>query len=174
MPDVPSIGELPMNPARYEFSLFADYFQFYLQDDSPGVGTENPWTEQATNDMLAVAHGYVIVGTARNMTVPVALEVYDSDPGYIPEEWDHVTECSMEVRSGKIVVAGCTDYFPDATRIQVGPGPYAIRVLYGDLDKLSWSGLEGEDHYLVMMWPGRPTPPRVVKRRPPSSKGRGP
>jgi hypothetical protein len=73
-------------------------------------------------------------------------------------------ECSIEIPSGKIVVAGCTDYFPDAARIPVKPGNYRARIYYGDLNSLSEDGLDGGDHYKIVLWPSDDMVVRVIKR----------
>jgi hypothetical protein len=138
---------------RYEFDLFADYFQFFLQDEEAEGDLSCSWTDEAIESGAALAPGTIGVGTARNMTVPVTIEVCDSAPDESFNEWDKVYECSIDVPSGKIVVAGCTDYWPDAARIEVAPGPYRARVYQGALDKLSENGLEGDDHYKVVLWP---------------------
>ena len=54
-----------------KLEFFADYFQFYLQDDDPAFGNlAEAWTEDATQRLrIAVAPGIVGVGTARNDTV---------------------------------------------------------------------------------------------------------
>ena len=155
---------------RHQFDVFADYFQFYLQDDDTPLGDlSEAWTPEAVDRLLAVAAGAVGVGTVRNTDVPVTIEVHDGEPGAEPQSWDHVTECDLEVKSGRIVVAGCTDYFPDAARISVPAGLYRVRACYGGLDSLSDDGLDGSDHYRVQIWP-TPSPGgvRVVKRRCPS------
>jgi hypothetical protein len=138
---------------RHDFELFADYFQFYLQDDLEGIGDlSDAWTQEALDRLLAVAIGTVGVGTVRNMTVPVAVELHRSEPESDIQSWDHVTECDVELRSGRLVVAGCTDYFPGAARIPVPPGLYRVRTSYGDLNSLSSDGLDGQDHYRVQLW----------------------
>jgi hypothetical protein len=149
----------------YKYELFADYFQFHLLDESSDASLADSWTEVATSRMLAVAPGAVCVGTARNMTVPVCVEVFETEPDLDVASWDHVTECSLDVPSGRIVVAGCTDYFPDAARIPVPPGTYRVRVSYGSLDKLSDDGLEGDDHYRVQLWKAAFIFPRIHKQR---------
>jgi hypothetical protein len=60
------------------------------------------------------------------------------------------------VTSGRLVVAGCTDYFPDAARIDVPPGSYRARIYSGNLNSLSDDGLDGDDHYRVALWNARP------------------
>jgi hypothetical protein len=146
-------------------NLFADYFQFYPQDESAEGDLSDSWTDEATDRLLAVAPGTVGVGTVRNMEVPVRVDVLEGEPPLDAEEWDHMTECSIQIDSGRLVVAGCTDYFPEATRIPLAPGTYAVRVSYGGLASLSADGLDGDDHYRVQLWPGGATAARVLKQR---------
>jgi len=155
-----------MATQRHHFDLFADYHQFYLQDETVDGNLGDSWTPEATNRLLAISDGTIGIGTVRDMTVPVDIEVLDAQPTDSFDAWDQVNECSIDVKSGRIVVAGCTDYFPDAARIQITPGIYRARIYYCKLDALSEDGLEGEDHYRVVLWPGDPTPPVVLKARP--------
>jgi hypothetical protein len=150
---------------KFQYNLFADYFQFYLQDEAADENLGDSWTDEAVERFLAIAPCVVGVGTVRNMDVPVALEVLEEEPTPDFEQWDHVTECSLQVPTGRIVVAGCTDYFPDAARVEVSPGTYLVRVSYGSLDTLSEDGLDGDDHYRVQLWPGEEISPRILKRR---------
>src|SRR5262245_31348180 len=139
----------------YTYELFADYYQFYLQDEKAEGDLSDSWTKEATDNLLALAPGTIGVGTARNMDVPVTVQILDAAPtdkNFF--EWDQVNECSIEAPSGSIVIAGCTDYFPDAARIPVEPGTYRARIYYGKLDALSEDGLEGNDHYKIVLWPG--------------------
>src|SRR5579864_5435153 len=98
-----------MLKSKYTFELFADYFQFYLQDDLTG-DLPQIWTPEACDRLLAIGPGTIMVGTARNMTVPVTIEHHDEPPDREFDEWDQINECSIEVASGTIVIAGCTDY----------------------------------------------------------------
>jgi hypothetical protein len=60
------------------------------------------------------------------MTVPVEVEVLDRPPGGEDlRAWDQVHECAIDLPSGRLFVAGCTDSVPDAARIEgsrAGPG----------------------------------------------------
>jgi hypothetical protein len=134
-------------------NLFADYYQFYLQDELADADPPDDWSEQLTTQMIATAPGIVGIGTARNMTVPVRVEFFNTQPDEQCMGWDHVAEASLYVPSGRIVIAGCTDYFPEARRFSVSPGSYRIRVCYGGLDTLREDGLDGDDHYRVLLWP---------------------
>lgn len=149
----------------HRLELFADYHQFYLQDETAEGNLSDAWDEAATRRMLAVSAGVVGIGTARNTNVPVTLEFLESEPPGDFANFDHVVEGSLVVATGPLVVAGCTDYFPDALRFDVEPGTFRVRLSASGLDSLSADGLDGEDHYLVQLWPGDPIEPTVLKQR---------
>lgn len=154
----------------FQLSLFADYFQFYIQDESVPGDLSDAWTTEATDRLLAVVPGTIGIGTVRNTDVPVTVEIHSDLPPDDQRHWDHVVEASLDVPSGRIVVAGCTDYFPDAKRIEVTPGCYCARVSYGSLGSLSEDGLSGDDHYRVQLWPGRLTDTKIIKQRHPNQQ----
>lgn len=146
--------------------LFADYFQFHLMDAKAELRIdEDLWTPEAVARLLTTSPGVVLVGTVRNVEVPVEIRVQAAEPDARLDGWDHVVHCSLEVPSGQIVVAGSSDYGSDGERIQVDPGTYRVQVCYGSLDSLSEDGLKGEDHYRVTLWPGTETRTRVLKQR---------
>jgi hypothetical protein len=149
----------------FNLSLFADYFQFYIQDEAATGDLSQAWNEEATDRLLALAPGTVGIGTVRNMDVPVTVDILEQEPDDDASEWDRVVEASLEVTSGRIVIAGCTDYFPDAMRIGVPPGTYRVRVSYGALDTLSEDGLSGDDRYRLQLWPATSTAVRILKQR---------
>jgi len=99
------------------------------------------------------------------MKVPVVVEIADQAPDDDVAQWDQVNECSIDVPSGRLVVVGCTDYFPDAARIDLPPGSYRARIYYGSLGVLNPNGLEGDDHYRVVLWNAPPSSVRVLKER---------
>lgn len=151
---------------KEQFELFADYFQFYLQDEQSQGNLSNSWTKKAVSDMLAVAPGVIGVGTVRNMNVPVELEVLYFQPDDNIDEWNYVTEASLDVPSGRIIIAGCTDYLPDAARVTVNPGTYRVRIYYGALDSVDEFRLDGDDHYRVVLWlDANKIEPKIFKMR---------
>ena len=111
---------------------------------------------------LVVAPGVIAVGTERNFTVPVTLEVHDSQPNDDFSDWDKVNECSIEILSGTVVILGCTDYFPEAARVQVKPHCYRARIYYGGLDTVVDFN-KGDDHYKVVLWPASYSEPKILK-----------
>ena len=148
--------------------LFADYFQFYLQDDDVKFGDmSDAWTEDAVQRLrIALVPHAIGVGTARNHTVPVDIEVLGDEPSINTEAWEHVVEADLAVQTGRIVVAGCTDSFPDAVRINVAPGLHRVRVLYGDRQP-STDSLGDLLRYRVELWTVlSPSPTCVLKQGP--------
>ncbi len=162
-----SMPEQAANPhLPYTFNLFADYYQLYLQDEQDTSEQPDDWGDQLVTRMIAVAPGIIGIGTARNKTVPVSIDLFNVRPDDDLSAWDHVAEASLEVPSGQIVVAGCSDYFPDATRISVTPGEYRVRIYYGGLGSISEDGLDGKDHYRVVIWPEENKPLEILKKWP--------
>ncbi|MDP2083484.1 MAG: hypothetical protein U0934_02790 [Pseudotabrizicola sp.] len=146
------------------FKLFADYFQFYLQDEgSKGIKGES-WTPEAHQRRLALERCAFAVMTARNMDVPVIVRLYQDQPEIDLAAWDHIVEFSIDVPSGRLVVAGCTDSFPQAERIELEKGSYRVRVCQAGLDEISDDGLDGKDHYLVQTWRGTFMQVNIIKQ----------
>jgi len=136
---------------KQEFQIFANYHQFYLEDENSPRNTRDIWNEKTVGQMLAVEKGLVAVGTARNLTVPVTIEIHDSEPDLELENYSRANECSLNVTVDKIIISGCTDYLPNAKRIKIESGFYRVRVLYGNLKSVieEW---EGEDFYVLQLW----------------------
>jgi len=137
----------------HTFEIFADYFQFYLEDEGAQPDTSGIWDKEHVNRMLATYSGLIAVGTARNMKVPVKVIIDELRPSIDAEKWDKINECSIIIKSDKMVVIGCTDYYPDAARITITPGIYRVVICYGGLNTLSEDGLDGNDHYEITLWP---------------------
>ncbi|HSS49401.1 MAG TPA: hypothetical protein VLX28_10675 [Thermoanaerobaculia bacterium] len=150
---------------EYHYELFADHHQFSLEDEGAKGDLSTSWTPEAVAKLLALAPGVIGVGTVRAMTVPVTVEVRAAEPAVEGSDWDQVNEASLEVKSGRIVVLGGTDYLPGAARIPVSPGWYRARLYYGGLNTLSADGLKGKDHYKVVLWPAPAAAPRTLKQR---------
>ena len=149
----------------HNLNLFADYFQFYLQDESSDGDLSGAWDAAAVQRMFAVSSGVVGIGTARNMSVPIRLEFLDSEPAQDLANFDHVVEGSLHISDGPLVVAGCTDYFPDAARFNLEPGTYRVRLSASGISSLSEDGLVGQDLYRLQLWQAPYIEPIVHKQR---------
>lgn len=147
------------------FRIFADYFQFYVADAAYQTYTGEIWDRATTERMLALGPDLIAVATARNMDVPVELQVLQSAPDSDIDLWEQVIDCGLQVASGAIIVFGCTEDPEIAERIAIPPGDYAARVSYAGLKTLSDDGLDGDDRYRVQLWPGAISPAAVVRAR---------
>lgn len=137
----------------FQGSLFADYFQIYLRDEAHPHLPSN-YTDDAIARRLMAGRHAVILHTARNMTVPVRVEWHDRRPVFDPGPYQHVVEAGFDCPSGRLVLAGLTDAAAAAPRLAVKAGPLGLRASLSGLDTLSADGLDGEDRYLMQLWPG--------------------
>jgi hypothetical protein len=72
------------------------------------------WNQETLDRLLALGPGIITIGTARNMTVPVTIKLFDKEPDMLSElgTIGQINECDLETSSDTLVVAGCTDYLP--------------------------------------------------------------
>jgi hypothetical protein len=145
----------------HEYTVFADYFQFYIQDDDMTLGLDgSEWTPDAMYARVAISSGVIGVGTARNLDVPVVVRIHDAAPP-IDAGASHIVEANLATAAGRLVVAGCTDYFHDAARIQLTPGRYRARVTYS-LRAVDDDGFGDHYAYTIEIWPTPVQSPRQV------------
>ncbi len=135
----------------YSLEVFADYRQILLHDEKDDGDHSELWDDEVSKQMVVVSDGAVTMSTARDMDVPVEIVITDSEPSYIAGEWDHIVKCGLKLSSGNLVVRGVSDYLPNAKKIAVAPGQYTVWLLYGGLNTIDDDGLEGEDHYKVVL-----------------------
>ena len=144
------------------YEIFADYFQIVLEDAGlKAVERDFRFSQQSLADRVWTDVGMVILFTARNMTVPVDFDVLEQPPTDSLTEWDHVAEASIEITSGQVELYGVGAY--QGNLIPIASGVYRVRMYHGSLGSLSGDGLEGEDHYRIVLWRDTPIQPRVLK-----------
>lgn len=151
---------------RYQYQVFADYFQFYVEDENPEDRTEHIWDDEKNIELgLAIGKGIIAVGTERNFTVPFTLEIHDSAPANDDFSiWSRINECSINLPSGTLVIFGCTDYRPDAARVKISPQCYRARIYYGALDSVTKLN-KGDDHYKMILWAAPFAEIKILKER---------
>lgn len=148
----------------HKFELFADYFQVYVMDDEADDDTSEIWTDKAFDLKLALAENTVAVGTFRNVDVSFEVEIHDSEPVVNLDEWDHVSKGYFNIKSGKCAVFGCTDYLPDAARIEMPNGTYSVLSLAKGLDSITTEWDDADDYYKILLWPSPNTEYENIKR----------
>src|SRR5215216_2363542 len=136
-------------PFKRHYEIFVDYHQFYLMDAEEEPFAPEDWTNEDVQRRIKAEKHIIVIQPERNMTVPVDLEIVDSAPDEDFENWDHIAEASLDLPSGKLQIEECCGETKDI--LVLPSGLYKIRAFYGDLNKLSFDGLEGEDHYKIVM-----------------------
>jgi hypothetical protein len=150
-------------PTVCPFTVFADYFQFIVQDENAEDDFAAIWTDEALVAQTAFGMSAVCAGTLRNVEVPVEIVVAEADPRISLEVVDHAVEGSIEVPSGRLVVMGCTDYFADATRLEVQPGTYQVLAVMTGIESIKTEWEPANDKYIVYLWPGPARPSKLLK-----------
>lgn len=163
------------SPNHYDYEVFADYHQIALEDCAGGMPRGDGTAQRAEEIADAVAllldppafarhlgvyPGVLCILTARNMDVPLTVEVYDAAPQDDLTAWDHVVEASLAVPSGCIMVSSSINEYPP--EIRLAAGVYRARVYFGGVYTISNDGLDGSDHYRVVLWPGASAEPIVL------------
>lgn len=141
------------------FEVFADYHQFYLWDRDVEPMAPVDYDDVDVQRRLKVGPNVVIVQPLRNTTVPVTLEIHEAEPEFDPHKWDHIVEGSLQLPTGNLQVHECTG--GPVADVSLAPGSYRVRAFFGGL--CSVDGLDGDDHYKVVVWPSIESDVRVIK-----------
>jgi len=150
-----------------KLKLLADYRQIHLLDGAGKGDLTEAWTAQATDDRVASAKTIIGIGAERDEQVLVTAIPLAAAPGDDADKFDHVTEASLAVASGQLVIMGCTDYLPDAKRLALKPGSYRVRSSHTGLAK-------GPEKIRLQIWPAAKSQPTVVKRWAPAPVAKKP
>lgn len=153
-----------------EIRLYASHCQFYVQDRVPPgpIDETTFWTTEASNNRLAIGDGELAIGTGSYDFVRVRVEIHVSEPPVDLGQWDHVTECGLEVKTNLIFIIGCLS--TSGLFFEVKPRHYRVRACHANLAQSekevpsNWTGEFG-DWYLLQFWPSVPLKPQVLKRR---------
>jgi hypothetical protein len=160
--------ELQLRPGEeVTVEPFCDYHQAICADEFDTKGSADARDEQSSNDGLALWDDGFAVGTARGWaTIPLTFALYDDRPELNLDDWDHVVEGGVRLRSGRLVVEGPADLHDDAPRIILPPGDYSLLVLVSNLRSVDRESraMMGDDRYRVVLWPGPVLSRRVLRR----------
>ncbi len=155
-----------MTQQTYDFSIFAEHFQFYVQDKNTEEDLSIYWDEDSRQALVSFLNEIVGIATVRSMEVPVSLKILEDEPKQEHlDDWDHVVQGSVSIPSGKLLITGPVSGDDEALNIDVVPGTYGLRAYYGSLDEVDSEGFEGDDFYQISMWKtDEPPAPEVLKR----------
>ena len=132
-------------------------------DEGSATDFSTVWTEEAFSRMLAIGPGAICPGTLRNVEVPVQIVFTDQAPSLSLNQVDHAAEASLSISSGKLVVTSCTDYGPDAPRIEVPPGHYRALFVATGISSITTEWDPADDKYTLFLWPGSEREAKLIK-----------
>jgi hypothetical protein len=147
----------------FDGEVFADSYQFYLADPDAMADPPMQDFDAALSDRMLCCDGMLLVTTAREMTVPLRVELHDGEPAVDLDAADHVARGGLRTE-GEIVIAGGTEAPDAAARARVPAGDLRAMVVFTGLGSVSEDGVDGEDRYVVHLWPGAGTEVSVLKR----------
>ncbi|MBX9689399.1 MAG: hypothetical protein K2X27_22000 [Candidatus Obscuribacterales bacterium] len=154
----------------HSIMVFAENFQFQLQDQIEDCDYPEDWNDSLLSQLYVGGRGIVGIGTVRDLDIELTLEVYaapmdEKDMNEDPEvgEFDHVVQCNIEVPSGKLLVTGSTTEYDDTYKLEIPAGQYGMRIFWSGLDTLDELGFEGDDKYLIQLYPETPFEERIIK-----------
>lgn len=138
----------------FEGTMLANHHQFFLADAKRWIEGPVEVQEEAMKERVVWKDDVLTVLPVRNMAVPVAVELHDEAPVLDLSVADHVVEAGLR-SSGRIIIAGYTDYQPAATRLSVPAGHLKARVVFTGLGTVNRRDRVNQDLYTVHLWPGR-------------------
>lgn len=144
----------------HNLHIFADNFQFQLQDQIEDCDYPEYWNDALLTQLFVSGNRIVGIGTVRDLDINVTLEIYAEpmDEKEIDEEpdlsnCDHAAQTNIELPSGKLLITGCTTDYEETIKIDLPARNYRLRIFWEQLDTIDELGFEGEDHYLIQLWP---------------------
>jgi len=151
---------------EYKLDFDTQYNQFYVCDKSSLKATDSLafWTADSHEDRLALGDGIVGVGTQSYGHISGKLVVLTGESDIVHfDKYDHVVEGALELTSGVLQILDCPDS-EIMLEINTSPGLYRIRVYSSGLRTTSRDDDEGDDQYLIEIWPSKLTNRKVLKR----------
>lgn len=128
------------------FEVLADYNQFFLLDAEVQPPYPEGITEADIANRFKVAPNLLAIYTSGSSYVSLTIKQLPSAPPIESELWEHVVELPLELPSGRLAVAGCTDYLPECPEVKIAPGSYSVRI-HG-----RGFGEDGKEEYLAILW----------------------
>jgi hypothetical protein len=146
-------------------SVGIDHGQFIACDPDAPLDIDS-YDESASRAGLAMwgRKGGITVFSASHWTsTEVTVRLLRKRPIIAGNEWDHVVEGGLIIRSGRLHLYGPDDTGTNEASISLPSGSYSLIVCGRGFDSTNEYGDEGSDSYTLVLWPGPPLDRRVRK-----------
>jgi len=152
----------------HRFNIFADYFQFIVEDADSKDDFGTLWNDAAVAMMVAAGETGLSLGTLRNVDVAIDLHIVNGPPAIQLEHVDHAVEGAFTSPTGKLAVMACTEFLPDAPQLQIQPGTYRFIYVVSGAQTIQTEWDPADDLYSLYIWPAQRREPRLLKQWTPS------
>jgi hypothetical protein len=157
MPDISSV--------RFDY----DYWSLFLYD--AGLDLKDPANDHvaaidASSAGVGRAGGLVNLGAPAqwHFGAPLTLELWSDAPGLDVDDWDHVVEFDLDVRSGRLALAASGSGPGDETVVSVPAADYRARWSgqgFEDAEEAAYGDEPRPDSYRLQLWPRTTSSPDV-------------
>lgn len=159
-----------------EGSVAPDYFQFYVKTPTAEWASDRVTEAGYEAHLEATSRGFIYVGTLKRfLGMPVRLEVHDSEPRDLSDDWAHVAEVSFEGH-GRLEVQNWGGDL--AFAILTPDGSLRLRAGWAGLERELSDGLRedstSDERIVLQIWPAPVDVRRVLRwwpeweRKPPT------
>ena len=146
-------------------SVGIDHGQFIACDCDAALDIDS-YGEAAFREGLALwgGNGGITVFAASDWTdTEVTVRLLPGRPAIAEDDWDHVGEGGLVIRSGRLHVYGPEDTRTNEASIGLPSDSYSLIVCGRGFNTTNEYGDEGSDSYMLVLWPGPPLDRRVLK-----------
>jgi hypothetical protein len=156
----------------YKFDFNNSYNQFYIADKNyvGDTGSDKFWTEEAYEDRIAITDDLLGIGTESYGHIKGEVNLFENAPSETDFTiFDHIAEAGLEIQSGLLQFIDCPNSMI-VLEFDIQPGTYRIRVCSANLSSADIDEEEGNDYYIIEIWPDTNVSKNILKRYTPPWK----
>lgn len=152
---------------KYKFDVYTQYRTIYLTSDNTEEASKPEvlaMSKDEDNGRLIAVKNTLIVTTGSYGHIRGELRFLNKRNEAIDyDKYDHIVEAGLEVHSGKLQILDC----PSSNIIfekNISPGVYGVRMYSSGLSTTDIDEEEGNDRYLIEIWPDSTVKRKVLKQ----------
>jgi hypothetical protein len=149
----------------YKLSFYTSHHQFYITDkDSPQeTDAYDFWTEEATQNRLALGDGLLGVGLECYGPFKGELLILNKKENHLElVKYDHIVEGGLEIKSEILQILNCPNLNVEL-EVQIPAGKYRARIYSSNLASVGDND-SGDDYYKIEIWPDTKMERTVLKQ----------
>lgn len=162
----------PDKVESYDMSLVTLYHFFYVLSEGCAKDLSSKFTSSSIIDRITVDDCIAAISTVSSGLIDVLVHIaaVDARPSAAAEAWDHVTEFSLNVASGRMIVTSSLFHPDTSIVISTLPGVYRLRVHHNNLAAILAAYYAGDtsvvEEVWITAWQEAYSEPIILKRYP--------